>query len=89
MIADRQLTAPVVMDDAERHRVWHYVAPGKPMQNGFMESFNGSRSSSAVVILASPNRDVVRGWLDIGQSTKTSPDCGYAIKSKPMTASRP
>ena len=21
--------------------VWHYIAPGKPMQNGFMESFNG------------------------------------------------
>ena len=21
---------------------WHYVAPGKPMQNAFVESFNGS-----------------------------------------------
>jgi putative transposase len=21
--------------------VWHYIAPGKPMQNGYMESFNG------------------------------------------------
>lgn len=20
---------------------WHYLAPGKPMQNGFVESFNG------------------------------------------------
>ena len=20
---------------------WHYIAPGKPMQNGYMESFNG------------------------------------------------
>jgi transposase InsO family protein len=20
---------------------WHFIAPGKPMQNGFMESFNG------------------------------------------------
>jgi hypothetical protein len=20
---------------------WHYIAPGKPMQNGFVESFNG------------------------------------------------
>jgi putative transposase len=20
---------------------WHYIAPGKPMQNGFIESFNG------------------------------------------------
>ena len=21
---------------------WHYIAPGKPMQNAFVESFNGS-----------------------------------------------
>jgi len=21
---------------------WHYIAPGKPMQNGLVESFNGS-----------------------------------------------
>jgi putative transposase len=25
----------------ERHVDWHYIAPGKPMQNGFSESFNG------------------------------------------------
>jgi len=26
----------------EQHGVaWHYIAPGKPMQNGFVESFNG------------------------------------------------
>jgi putative transposase len=27
---------------SEDHRVeWHYIAPGKPMQNGYIESFNG------------------------------------------------
>ena len=26
---------------ADRHIDWHYIAPGKPMQNGFCESFNG------------------------------------------------
>jgi len=25
----------------ERQIDWHYIAPGKPMQNGFIESFNG------------------------------------------------
>jgi putative transposase len=24
------------------HVEWHYIAPGKPMQNGLVESFNGS-----------------------------------------------
>lgn len=23
---------------------WHYIAPGKPMQNGYVESFNGRMS---------------------------------------------
>ena len=26
----------------QTHVEWHYIAPGKPMQNGFVESFNGS-----------------------------------------------
>ena len=26
---------------AETKLEWHYIAPGKPMQNGFVESFNG------------------------------------------------
>src|SRR5579863_5716652 len=27
---------------ADQHKVgWHYIAPGKPQQNGFSESFNG------------------------------------------------
>lgn len=25
----------------ERQVEWHYIAPGKPQQNGFIESFNG------------------------------------------------
>jgi len=25
----------------ERSVEWHYIAPGKPTQNGFIESFNG------------------------------------------------
>ena len=37
-----ELTANVMLRwQQERAVEWHYIAPGKPMQNGFVESFNG------------------------------------------------
>jgi len=37
-----ELTSNAILTWADQSRVkWHYVAPGKPMQNGFIESFNG------------------------------------------------
>ena len=37
-----ELTSMVILKWCEETRVeWHYIAPGKPMQNGFVESFNG------------------------------------------------
>ena len=39
---------------AEREIEWHYIAPGKPMQNGFVESFNGRMRPSRQIALQSP-----------------------------------
>jgi putative transposase len=37
-----ELTSNAILTWADQTRVaWHYIAPGKPMQNGFIESFNG------------------------------------------------
>jgi putative transposase len=37
-----ELTSNAVLIWADQSRVaWHYIAPGKPMQNAFIESFNG------------------------------------------------
>jgi putative transposase len=37
-----ELTSNAILAWQEEHRVeWHYIAPGKPMQNGFAESFIG------------------------------------------------
>ena len=37
-----ELTSMAVLSWCQRTGVeWHYIAPGKPMQNGFVESFNG------------------------------------------------
>jgi putative transposase len=37
-----ELTSNAILGWQQQHGVeWHYIAPGKPMQNGFVESFNG------------------------------------------------
>ena len=37
-----ELTSNAILTWADQSRVaWHYMAPGKPMQNAFIESFNG------------------------------------------------
>jgi putative transposase len=37
-----EFTSNAILTWSKDHRVeWHYIAPGKPMQNGYVESFNG------------------------------------------------
>jgi putative transposase len=37
-----ELTSNAILNWSDEAQVeWHYIAPGKPMQNGFIESFNG------------------------------------------------
>ncbi len=37
-----ELTSNAILKwQQDRSVEWHYIAPGKPMQNGFVESFNG------------------------------------------------
>jgi putative transposase len=36
-----ELTSNVILSWQQQHAVeWHYIAPGKSMQSGFVESFN-------------------------------------------------
>ncbi len=42
MCCGTEFTANATLKWQQEHGVdWHYIAPGKPMQNGFVESFNG------------------------------------------------
>lgn len=37
-----EFTSNAILSWADKSKLeWHYIAPGKPMQNGFIESFNG------------------------------------------------
>jgi len=38
-----EFTSMAILKWSEEKAIqWHYIQPGKPMQNGFVESFNGS-----------------------------------------------
>ena len=37
-----EFTSMAILSSSEHRRIeWHYIAPGKPQQNAFVESFNG------------------------------------------------
>jgi putative transposase len=50
----------------ERGVEWHYIAPGKPMQNGFVESFNGRLRDECLKehLFANPKeaRHIIEEW---------------------------
>ena len=42
-----EFTSNAMLAWAQEHNItWHFIAPGKPMQNGFCESFNGGCGTS-------------------------------------------
>src|SRR4051812_12068642 len=54
---------------------WHYIAPGKPMQNGFVESFNADFATSVSTSTCSPiSRRRARSSKN-GGSTTTRERC--------------
>src|SRR3546814_16327794 len=52
----------------ERPVEWHYIAPGKPQQNGYVESFNGRLRdeclNETLFVSLGHARSVLRLWRD-------------------------
>lgn len=62
-----ELTSNAIMGWADATGVgWHYIAPGKPQQNGFIESFNGRLRDELLnetLFKSLPHaRDVLEAW---------------------------
>ena len=54
-----ELTSNAILTWADQTRVeWHYIAPGKPMQNAFIESFNGRLRDELLNVTCSSSRDL-------------------------------
>jgi len=66
---------------AERNIEWHYIAPGKPMQNGFVESFNGRMrdelSNERMFRSMAHARTVIRSWATDYNEERPHSALGY------------
>lgn len=64
-----ELTSMAVLNWCQNTGVdWHYIAPGKPMQNGFVESFNGKLRDECLNETLFPNlaqaRSAIQLWKE-------------------------
>lgn len=61
---------------------WHHIAPGRPMQNGFGESFTGRMRDALLTETLFMTRghagDVVAGWLEDDDTERSHSSLGYA-----------
>ncbi len=69
MPSGTELTSNAILQWQEGRKVeWHYIAPGKPMQNGFVESFNGRLRDECLNEHLFANlrhaRDLIAAWRE-------------------------
>jgi transposase InsO family protein len=62
-----EFTSNAVLGWVKDHGVeWHYIAPGKPMQNGYIESFNGRMRDECLnehlFITLKEARQIIEEW---------------------------
>ena len=63
-----ELTSNAILKWCAEHKIeWHCIAPGKPMQNGFVESFNGRMRDEFLNETLFRNlahaRDLIAAWM--------------------------
>ena len=77
-----ELTCNAVLGWCSDHKInWHYIAPGKPMQNGFVESFNGRMRDELLNETMFRNlahaRIVIRDWAHDYNTNRPHSALGY------------
>ena len=77
-----ELTSNAVLKWAQDHCMqWHYIAPGRPMQNGFVESFNGRMRdellNETVFTSMAQARAVIAAWVTYYNTARPHSALGY------------
>ncbi len=77
-----ELTSNAILAWCAEHRIdWHYIAPGKPMQNGFCESFNGRMRdellNETLFFGLAHARQTIGTWADDYNTARPHSSLGY------------
>ena len=61
---------------------WHYIAPGRPMQNGYVESFNGRMRdellNETLFLSLAHARVEIAAWVEDYNRERPHSSLGYA-----------
>lgn len=77
-----ELTSNAILRWSSEHRIdWHCIAPGKPMQNGFVESFHGRMRDELLNETMFRNlanaRVVIAAWASENNTERPHSALGY------------
>lgn len=77
-----EFTANAILAWCKDHEIeWHYIAPGKPMQNGYVESFNGLMRDELLNETLFHGLDharaVIREWAEDYNTCRPHSSIGY------------
>jgi putative transposase len=77
-----EFTSNAILDWASKAQVkWHYIAPGKPMQNGNCEAFNGRMRdellNETLFFGIDHAREVVADWIRVYNTERPHSALGY------------
>lgn len=77
-----EFTSNAILGWAKDHRVdWHYIAPGRPMQNGYIESFNGRMRdellNESLFLDLDQARQLISAWVTDYNTARPHSSLGY------------
>ncbi len=79
---ETEFTSNAVLAWAQENKItWHFIAPGKPMQNGFCESFNGRMRdellNEALFLGLAHARTTITNWVGDYNQRRPHSALGY------------
>ena len=77
-----EFTSNAILHWSKEHQVeWHYIAPGKPMQNGYIESFNGRMRdellNESLFLDLDQARQIIAAWVADYNTRRPHSSLGY------------